>query len=169
MGSRRATSGLPTWLVVGSVVLVVLAILAFFYTENRTTDDDAADPNPTTPTDTGGGQDGGGNDNGNGNDNGGNNQGDGQQNKKRPKVNVFNTTSTAGMAADAADMIKKRKWKIGKVDDFDPAPAATTVYYAKGDKKFAKKLARQFDITTVKKATKAMSAKRLTVLLTAPL
>jgi hypothetical protein len=59
-----------------------------------------------------------------------------------PRVDVLNQSAPGGSAAQAADRLRERGWRIGRVDDFRGNVSETTVYYPPGFRGEARQLRR---------------------------
>jgi hypothetical protein len=58
------------------------------------------------------------------------------------KVDVLNQSGSKGAAADIADRLRSRGWRVGRVDNFNGNVRETTVYYPDGQRGLAQRLAK---------------------------
>lgn len=59
-----------------------------------------------------------------------------------PRVDVLNQSAPGGSAAQTADRLRVRGWRIGRVDDFRGNVSETTVYFPPGRRQEARQLRR---------------------------
>lgn len=57
-----------------------------------------------------------------------------------PRVDVLNQSAPGGSAAQTADSLRDRGWRIGRVDDFSGNVAESTVYFPPGRRAEARRL-----------------------------
>ena len=89
--------------------------------------------------------------------------------RKKVLVEVFNNTSTKGLAATASQKASTVGWQVVGTDNWYGSVPATTVYYPAKLKREGKQLALDLGIKRTAKAVDPMKLDRLTIILTGPL
>ncbi|WP_344041181.1 LytR C-terminal domain-containing protein [Nocardioides panacihumi] len=89
--------------------------------------------------------------------------------RKKVMVEVFNNTSTKGLAATASQKAATVGWQVVGTDNWYGSVPATTVYYPAKLKREGKQLALDLGIKRTAKAVDPMKLDRLTIILTGPL
>lgn len=83
-----------------------------------------------------------------------------------PRVDVLNQSAPGGSAAQTADRLRERGWRIGRVDDFRGNVSETTVYYPPGLRGEARQLRRDLPGSPrVQPGFSTLKDNRLTVIL----
>ena len=165
IGSVFSSTGIPSWAIVASLGVIVIAVLAFFITgrpdaaeevakTTETAATPAAKPTPTTapakkpakkPTNKPTGQ---------------------AEEVPRAYVEVFNNSGVTGLADQTSSRVQGAGWKVVGTDNWYGTIPATTVYYPKRLKSQAKLLAADLKIKRVRPAISPMKFDRLTLILT---
>jgi hypothetical protein len=89
--------------------------------------------------------------------------------RKKVMVEVFNNTSTKGLAAEASEKAAAVGWQVVGADNWYGSVPATTVYYPAKLKREGKQLALDLGVKRTAKAVDPMKLDRLTIILTGPL
>ena len=89
--------------------------------------------------------------------------------RKKVLVEVFNNTSTKGLAATASQKASTVGWQVVGTDNWYGSVPSTTVYYPAKLKREGKQLALDLGIKRTAKAVDPMKLDRLTIILTGPL
>lgn len=84
----------------------------------------------------------------------------------RPAVEIYNNTTTRGLAERVGDRARAAGWRVAGVDNWRGKVATSTVYYPLGWRDFATALAADIGVGRVKEALDNMKTDRLTVILT---
>ena len=169
---HRAGSGptLPTWAVLASLVLAVVAALAFFITgppdptaqvsASSASDRAARNAEPLNVPEGAPRQDEPG-------------RGDGRRRDGRAKgptrtatVDVYNNAGVAGLAASTGAELRALGWTVGIEDNWYGTIPKSTVYSPAALADEAKVLAKDLGIPRTRPATSPMSFERITVILT---
>ena len=168
---QRAGAGptLPTWAVLASLVLALVAALAFFITGSpdrsvRTatappsSGEAAADIGPSGVPERVAGEDLPGKRDG----------GDGGRTRttRTATVDVYNGSGLAGVAASTGAEARAIGWTVGIQDNWYGTIPKSTVYYPAALADEAKLLAQDLGIDRTRPAVSPMSFERLTVILT---
>lgn len=168
---QRAGAGpsLPTWAVLASLVVALVAALAFFITgsPDRAVRTDASAP---APDGTAGGvepspapegaprQDISGK---------GDRRGGGRSSTVRTAmVDVYNNAGVAGLAAATGDDVRALGWTVGTEDNWYGTIPQSTVYYPAALADEARLLAKDLGIQRTRPAVSPMSFQRLSLILT---
>jgi hypothetical protein len=85
------------------------------------------------------------------------------------RVGVYNNSTVAGLASSTAKKVRKLGWNVVTVDNWSGSIPTTTVYYPPGSRAAAKLLAADLGLKRVHRATAAMPARALSLILTGPL
>jgi hypothetical protein len=164
---HRAGSGpaLPTWAVTGSLLLALVAALAFFITgppdptaqvtASSASDRAARNAEPSNVPEEAPQQDVRG-------------RGDGRAKgpTRTATVDVYNNAGVAGLAASTGAELRALGWTVGIEDNWYGTIPKSTVYYPAVLADEAKVLAKDLGIPRTRPATSPMSFERLTVILT---
>jgi LytR cell envelope-related transcriptional attenuator len=89
--------------------------------------------------------------------------------RKKVMVEVFNNTSTKGLAAEASEKASTLGWQVVGADNWYGSVPSTTVYYPTKLKREGRQLALDLGVKRTAKAVDPMKLDRLTIILTAPL
>lgn len=74
---------------------------------------------------------------------------------KSQAVQVLNSTSTAGLAASASEVLRGDDWTVGTVGNYRSPEETTTVYYRSADlKSTARAVAKALGVTATEQSTK---------------
>lgn len=161
-GSIFSSTGIPSWAIVASLGVIVVAVLAFFITGRPDATEEVAKPTRTTatkapaptpspapaptskPT----------------------KEAKEAEEVPRAYVEVFNNSGVTGLADRTSGRVQGAGWKVVGTDNWYGKIPATTVYYPKRLKGQAKLLAADLKIKRVRPATSPMKFDRLTLILT---
>jgi hypothetical protein len=89
--------------------------------------------------------------------------------RKKTMVEVFNNTTTKGLAATVSEKVSAVGWQVVGADNWYGSIPATTVYYPAKLKRAGKQLALDLGIKRTAEAVDPMKLDRLTIILTGPL
>ncbi len=80
-------------------------------------------------------------------------------------VDVFNNTSTSGLARTVAAKVQAAGWSVGSIGNWRGSIPETTVYYPPGFESRAQTLAKDLDFGRMRRAVEPMNMERLTLIL----
>lgn len=170
---QRAGAGpkLPTWAVLASMAVAVIAACALVLTgpgNSTQADAPAVESAGSLPSDAptvpegyprretaGDGRRGG--------------QSTGSEPTRTAVVDVYNNSGVAGLATATAGEVRGYGWTVGTEDNWYGEIPQSTVYYPAALADDAKQLAKDLGVDRVRPAVSPMSFERLTLILTAPL
>ncbi|MGH3424098.1 MAG: LytR C-terminal domain-containing protein [Nocardioidaceae bacterium] len=172
--TRISSRTIPSWLVLASVAVVVVAVVGFFVSGSPDQETQAADPGPSatsaaspTPTTKSASPEPKAGDKGNAKDKAKKDKLV-TKDKQVPRayVEVYNNTQIAGLADSTSARVQGAGWKVVGTDNWYGNIPDTTVYYPDRLKKQAELLAEDLKIDRVRPAVEPMRFDRLTLILT---
>ncbi|CAA9330761.1 MAG: hypothetical protein AVDCRST_MAG29-1046 [uncultured Nocardioidaceae bacterium] len=169
---RRAGADprLPTWAVLASMALAVIAACAFVLTGSPdpqgrpgapTTGSAASLPGDAPSVPEGYPRRESFDD--------GRDRGAGREPTRTAVVDVYNNSGAAGLATATGSEVRGLGWTVGIEDDWYGEIPQSTVYYPAALADEAKQLAKDLGVTRVRPAVSPMSFERLTLIITDPL